>query len=500
MSKNRNLQIEGLRGLTILIVMIYHIFYRYFQLYSDAKIDALQYWGSIGVMIFFMISAYYLGSEAENNFSLIQYLKKKLLRLWPGYVIAITITYIFTHLFFLPERTVGIKDYLLNLFFVSGYIGTAYVDGSHWYLYVLVPIIIICGISKKLKLNNYCSFYILWICCDYLLIKTEHILISHLFGYTYLGVVVVGISWFKLRTKCSDKTYKVKWFLLCSLGTAFTYKFLHFEGLIELLLTIILLLLVLNLKLPFLEFQSFQFLGTISYYIYLVHQNISFSIIYNLEKSIGVNTLFYGVIALAISIIFAWIVWKLDCKIRKMELISMLNGLSNRMKKRKYRAKEKRWKRENIELTLGENNLRELIIRKTPLSRISFLGGIVVRSNVIFNLSEQGILQIDKDVFINDGTKINVRELVHIGEGTIIGQNVLIYDHDHDYRSGDRRNKFITAPIIIGKNVWIGSGVIILKGVSIGDNSVIAAGSIVTKDVPNDVLYYNKLGEAIYKR
>jgi acetyltransferase-like isoleucine patch superfamily enzyme len=48
------------------------------------------------------------------------------------------------------------------------------------------------------------------------------------------------------------------------------------------------------------------------------------------------------------------------------------------------------------------------------------------------------------------------------------------------------------APIQIGNNVWIGANCVILKGVNIGDSAVIAAGSVVTKDVPADTVYYEK--------
>lgn len=84
----------------------------------------------------------------------------------------------------------------------------------------------------------------------------------------------------------------------------------------------------------------------------------------------------------------------------------------------------------------------------------------------------------------------------------IIGQNVLMYDHDHEYISNLFKEKFICSPITIKDNVWIGASVIILRGVTIGENSVIAAGSIVTKDIPANVVFRNKLVNVVseYKR
>lgn len=119
-----------------------------------------------------------------------------------------------------------------------------------------------------------------------------------------------------------------------------------------------------------------------------------------------------------------------------------------------------------------------------------------MRKDVVFNVSVSGQLNLGRNIFINDGTKLNARDCIDIGDDCIIGQNVLIYDHDHDYTSNNMREKFKTASVKIGNNVWIGSGVIILKGVVVGDNSVIAAGSIVKESIPNNTLYYRKLGEA----
>ena len=109
-----------------------------------------------------------------------------------------------------------------------------------------------------------------------------------------------------------------------------------------------------------------------------------------------------------------------------------------------------------------------------------------------------GKLHIGDGVFLNSGCILTARESVLIGEGTIFGPNVLVYDHDHAIVNGRTMdNQFVTAPVIIGKNVWIGAGTIILKGSVIEDNCVIAAGSVVTGRVPADSVFVQKREKTI---
>ena len=93
-------------------------------------------------------------------------------------------------------------------------------------------------------------------------------------------------------------------------------------------------------------------------------------------------------------------------------------------------------------------------------------------------------------IFINRNSMIVCRDSISIGKGTTIGPNTVIYDHDHDI---NKKEGLKTSPVVIGENVWIGAGCIILKGVTIGDNCVVAAGSIVTKSVPDNSIYYNEI-------
>lgn len=78
---------------------------------------------------------------------------------------------------------------------------------------------------------------------------------------------------------------------------------------------------------------------------------------------------------------------------------------------------------------------------------------------------------------------------IYIGDYTMLGPNVVIATAGHPILPQLREKAFqYNMPVHIGKNCWLGAGVIVLPGVTIGDNSVIGAGSVVTKDIPSNVI------------
>jgi maltose O-acetyltransferase len=78
---------------------------------------------------------------------------------------------------------------------------------------------------------------------------------------------------------------------------------------------------------------------------------------------------------------------------------------------------------------------------------------------------------------------------ITIGDDVQIGPNVQLLTPTHPTAAGPRRDKWEAArPIVIGDNVWLGGGVIVLPGVTIGDNTVVGAGSVVVRDLPPDVV------------
>ena len=110
-----------------------------------------------------------------------------------------------------------------------------------------------------------------------------------------------------------------------------------------------------------------------------------------------------------------------------------------------------------------------------------------------------GKLILYEGVFLNNYCSINCIDRIEIGSGTMIGEGVRFYDHDHTY-TAERIEKWEwkMAPIMVGKDCWIGSNVTILKGVRIGDNTVIGAGCLIRQDIPANSIVYNN-GDILIK-
>ena len=94
-----------------------------------------------------------------------------------------------------------------------------------------------------------------------------------------------------------------------------------------------------------------------------------------------------------------------------------------------------------------------------------------------------------KNVYANFNLTLVDDTHIYIGDHTMIGPNVVIATGGHPLLPELRQKGYqYNAPVHIGKNCWIGAGAIIVPGITIGDHSVIGAGSVVTKDIPSNVL------------
>ena len=105
-------------------------------------------------------------------------------------------------------------------------------------------------------------------------------------------------------------------------------------------------------------------------------------------------------------------------------------------------------------------------------------------------------LKFGDNIQINDFVHICAMNSVEIGDGCMFASHVYISDNSHGVYSGEEythsspetrpdHRQYVTSPVKIGKNVWLGEGVIVMPGVSIGDGCVIGAHSVVNKDIPS---------------
>ncbi len=314
----RNRQIDGLKGFAMLLVIIYHFFYRYPEIYSQENVSRFPFiskFGVIGVTIFFVISGYFMSGSSTGGYRLI---KKKVIRLWPVYAISITLCFLLTRCIYLPDRTVGFRDYLLNLVWVNGVINTPYVDGAHWYITDLFGCIIVYAFlnqhsKKHCRTILVCLSIVISITCkafaDNLtgggVIKYSVSIIDTLTGSGRISMVYAG----EVVAILGKKHYKEAVFLellsifLCIYRFSFLYT-------ITLVAAQVLMFLVANQKIKPFSLRPISIIGEASYSIYVFHQNIGFVIIYTFSTILRGYSLIYSCIAFIAMTIWGLIAFK----------------------------------------------------------------------------------------------------------------------------------------------------------------------------------------------
>ena len=97
-------------------------------------------------------------------------------------------------------------------------------------------------------------------------------------------------------------------------------------------------------------------------------------------------------------------------------------------------------------------------------------------------------IRVGRNVFINQNCTMYDLGGIDIADDVMIGPNVSIITSSHPLEPSQRRAFVIAKPVVIGRNVWLAAGATILGGVTVGENSVVAAGAVVTRNVPRDSL------------
>lgn len=307
----KNMQIEGLRGIGCLMVFLFHVTFRYCDIYQKEYVlpdwlSLFKEFGTYGVLIFFIISFFFLGNS--NTGTMIKLLLKKYYKLLIPYIISISITFCFEQFLDLKGRTVDVKTFLVNLTMLQGLLGVEDVDGAHWYLYSLLVLSAwILVIEKK------CKYRILGYFCWLMVteLSTALDLPERIFQTRFTGVAVFVIMCRYIVDNESKHVEKIFTILVALIALADTIVRHGFSYAVALIFFLGIFLLCYYSRLPFLENCFWIYLGEISLYVYLIHQNMAFMIQNTLSTAFGSFSLLYCFVS-------AICVWMLALFIKKL--------------------------------------------------------------------------------------------------------------------------------------------------------------------------------------
>lgn len=311
-TNTRLVELDCLRGISAILIMLFHYTTRYEQLFGFKESNIISFsYGKYGVQFFLMTSGFVMMYSYKNRFNIKDFLLKKFFRLYPAYIVSITLIFIILTIYPLAGRSVGFKEYLINITMLQGFFDVAYVDGAHWYLnieiiFAIWSCIFLYIISKS---NKEIVIKILWSWIIILIlfkVFSVHIpfkrIINALLLIDYSPFIISGMIFYYLKEKVNGEKYLLLIICLLLIILRGDYKL----ALATIFLFIIFNLLIYN-KLNFKYNKILIFIGEISYPLYLIHQNIGYVII-NFLQSKGFNYIFSIIISCGISIIISFII------------------------------------------------------------------------------------------------------------------------------------------------------------------------------------------------
>jgi acetyltransferase-like isoleucine patch superfamily enzyme len=142
-----------------------------------------------------------------------------------------------------------------------------------------------------------------------------------------------------------------------------------------------------------------------------------------------------------------------------------------------------------VEFGAGCDIRRGLTIVRSPGAKIEFGQRCILDRHLTVECV--GELIVGARTIFGHHCTIGAKESVRIGPDCLIAEMVSVRDSDHAMASRDlpyREQGHVTAPVVLGRNVWLGSKVVVARGVHIGDNAVVGAGAVVTRDIPANAL------------
>lgn len=294
--EERLLELDSLRGLAALLVVIYHFFFRYDQLYGhEFTVPDFIAYGKYGVQLFFMVSGFVIYMSISRTSKPQDFIYFRLARLYPSYWLAIILTFIVVSFLGLPGREVTVEEAILNFSMVHKLFDIPSVDGVYWTLLVELKFYsIMFFVFYLFKIKNMEVFTLVWMFALFITwLGVENDVsfssgLANLLLMPYAPLFSAGILFYIIQ-KGDGKalTYLSLWVTFFAVIVCVDSKAIP----IVLVYYGIFICLVKG-WLKFLRTKFLISIGASSYFLYLIHQNIGYAVMKFLNVSSVITILF----------------------------------------------------------------------------------------------------------------------------------------------------------------------------------------------------------------
>ena len=302
MPVRRFTELDVFRGIAALTVVLYHYLFRYDQLYGLETLTVESLWlGRYGVHFFFLISGFVICWSLSRSSGIGTFLVSRVSRIYPAYWVALVITFAAMSVFGLPGREVSITAFLVNITMLQEYLGAPHVDGAYWTLTAELTFYFWIVTIHKMGQLHRAELWLLPLMALGVLVHTGllpmPLMLEKLLLIKHVHLFAAGIVFFRLHEGADGRT--ARWFLPVSAAVNFAiYPWVDalfictFYGL---------LFLAVSDRLGWLCCRPLLWLGSISYSLYLLHQNLGYVIIREVTTLTGSERI--GIVAAVVVVL-----------------------------------------------------------------------------------------------------------------------------------------------------------------------------------------------------
>lgn len=292
---NRLVEVDALRGLAALAVVLFHYTTRFTDLFPAAAQPIFSYPdGHYGVNLFFVISGFVIFMTLEKTVQPMDFVVSRFSRLFPAYWAAIFLTFCITHVLGLPGKLVDVDAAFANMLMVHGLFRVPHVDGVYWTLEV--ELLFYGGMLLLYRLKRLA--WVQRLLFGLLLLRLTYYLLEHRFAislpwFAFRLLILQYIPWFALgiavyQARCGSGAgawYPAVRTAVLAVGTLWVCESIFVASLALAFSAAVFL--AANSQLSILRFGPCVWLGTISYPLYLLHENNGWAVLLRL-RSYGV--------------------------------------------------------------------------------------------------------------------------------------------------------------------------------------------------------------------